>query len=269
MTESDFEELIDFVTMKTGIIPRESHRSGIRKLVEKKLEENSFRDFFRLIKTDRREFEEFINASTVNETYFFREEKQFQLLQNRLFPDWKLRNGNKKIKIWSAACSEGLEAYSLSLLASFCQVKADITASDINTKVLKTCAKGIFKSSSIRVGDGEIYQRLLLPFKKEDGRFEFPESVKSTVSTMKLNLAEIDVSPFVPRNQDIIFVRNVFIYFSRELRAKILKTMAEKCLGEDGKIFVSMNEIAQIDSSIMPDCLEKVSDGNVFYFRKI
>lgn len=270
MTDSDFKKLIEFITMKTGIIPGESHKTGIKKIVEKRLETMSFSSFFSLINADTREFEAFINSSTINETYFFREEKQFQLLQNKIFPEWIKKNGNKRIKIWSAACSDGVEAYSLSLLASFCQVKAEIIASDINTEVLEICSQGIFKSSSIRSGDGDAFKNLLAPYKKTDGFYEFSDSVKSTISTMKLNLSEIDVSPFViPRDQDIIFVRNVFIYFSRELRTKILKTMAEKCLNDKGKIFVSMNEIAQIDSSIMPSCLEKVSDGNVFYFQKI
>ena len=53
-----------------------------------------------------------------------------------------------------------------------------------------------------------------------------------------------------------------------ELRKEILKTIADKCLVEDGYLFVSMNEIAQLDSSIVPECLERVSDGNIFYFHK-
>ena len=73
----------------------------------------------------------------------------------------------------------------------------------------------------------------------------------------------------LPKNQNIIFIRNVFIYFSIELRKKILKTIADNCLAENGYLFVSMNEIAQLDSSIVPKSLEKLSDGNVFYFHKM
>ena len=95
--------------------------------------------------------------------------------------------------------------------------------------------------------------------------------IKKHVFTKQLNLAELS-SPLnssqLPLNQNIIFIRNVFIYFSMELREIILRTIADKCLAEDGYLFVSMNEIAQLDQSIVPECLERVSDGNIFYFHK-
>ena len=59
-----------------------------------------------------------------------------------------------------------------------------------------------------------------------------------------------------------------YIYFSIELRKRILQIITEKCLAEDGYLFVSMNEIAQLDSSVVPESLEKISDGSVFYFHK-
>ena len=95
--------------------------------------------------------------------------------------------------------------------------------------------------------------------------------VKKVIHTKRINLSKLDgpyTSAILPKNQNIIFLRNVFIYFSQDLRKRILQTITEKCLAEDGLIFVSMSEVAQIDSTILPSSLEKVSEGSVFYFHK-
>jgi len=269
MTNLEFDKIMNIITEKTGIIPRESHKVGIQKYIEKRTEVISVPEFILKIQNDKSELEELVNGSTVNETYFFREEKQFALLQKKIFTDWVSKNGNQTIKVWSAACSDGAEPYSIALLAQFCRIKVEITASDINTDVLERCKKGVFKTSSVRMGDGEYYKDLLSPYKTSDGDIIFPDSIKAMLQTVKINLAELDTPlSLLTKKQDIIFVRNVFIYFSREMRAKILKTLADKYLAENGIIFVSMNEVAQIDNEIMPSSLEKVFDGNVFYFRK-
>jgi chemotaxis protein methyltransferase CheR len=137
--------------------------------------------------------------------------------------------------------------------------------------VLKHCKAGLFLGTSLRAVDGVTFQNLVLPYRRSDGRVEFPEEIKSCVNTMQMNLTEID-SPFtdmyLPRNQNIIFIRNVFIYFTPEMRARILRTITQKCLADDGLLFVSMSETAQIDSTILPPNLEKQMDGSVFYFHK-
>ena len=182
-----------------------------------------------------------------------------------------MNNQDKKVKIWSAACSYGEEAYSLSVMASLCGLKPEVTASDINSAVMEHCKNGLFLGTSLRSVDGVRFHTLVLPYRREDGRVAFPESIRKTVNTINLNLCELDLlsnAELLPKEQNLIFIRNVFIYFSFELRAKILKTIAEKCLAEDGYLFVSMNEIAQLDFDLVPDSLVKESEGNVFYFHK-
>ncbi len=272
--DTDLDPLIELITLRTGIIPRTSHREGIRNYLSSKIDEMGLPSVLAyqvLLRKDRELFAELINESTVNETYFFREEKQFQFVRSRLFPWWQAKFGSQPIRIWSAACSYGEEAYSLALLAKSCGMRAHITASDINTAVLNHCAEGVFNASSMRVGDGVSFQGLLLPFKTENAKIVFDDEIRSYITTRQINLAEID-SPatdmILPKMQNIVFLRNVFIYFSQELRARILQTIADKCLNPGGYLFVSMSEIAQIDASIMPKSLEKVAEDNVFYFHK-
>lgn len=273
LTQEETDYFISLLTMGTGIIPRSSHRAGIQTYIEKKIAEKniSVSEFKLKLQSDKNLFTEFINESTVNETYFFREEKQFALLKERYFPMWKAMFPSMPIKIWSAACSYGEEAYSLAVLAKVCGIKAFVTASDINSEVLDHCNKGVFWESSIRSVDGFSFKNLLLPYRTNEGKIVFPDEIKSCIQTRKINLAKID-SPLgdanLPKNQNIIFIRNVFIYFSQELRIRILNSIIDKCLAEGGILFVSMSEIAQFDSNMLPPSLEKVMDGNIFYFKK-
>ena len=274
LTEDILNSFISILTTLTGIIPRESHRDGIKYFIEKKLAEKNYSidEYRRLLFTDSRLISEFVNECTVNETYFFREEKQFALLKNKIFPQWKYKYPDKEIKMWSAACSYGEEAYSLAVMAILCGLTPAVSASDINSEVLEHCKEGVFLSTSLRSVDGLSYQKFVIPYQREDRKIAFPENIKKYITTMQINLAELN-SPsnllILPKNQNVIFIRNVFIYFSMELRKQILKTIAEQCLAEDGYLFVSMNEIAQLDSSIIPKSLEKISDGSVFYFHKM
>jgi len=273
LTEDILDSFISILTTITGIIPRASHRDGIKYFIEKKISENNYsiEEYRKLLFTDKNLISEFVNECTVNETYFFREEKQFALLKSKIFSQWRFNSPGKEIKMWSAACSYGEEAYSLVVLALTCGLNPLVTASDINSEVLEHCKSGVFLSTSLRTVDGASYQNLVKPYQREDRKIAFPENIKKHITTMQMNLTELD-SPSnlqnLPKNQNLIFIRNVFIYFSIELRKQILKIITDNCLAEDGYLFVSMNEIGQLDSSIVPKSLEKLSDGNVFYFHK-
>ena len=272
LTQEELDSLIALLTQRTGIIPRSSHLEGIKNYIEKKLTEKSLSvpEYKTKLFVDDGLFSELINESTVNETYFFREEKQFILLRDRILPMWKATAGSMPVKIWSAACSYGEEAYSLALLAKSCGVNAMITASDINSQVLEHCRAGVFKDSSIRSVDGSSFKNLLMPFQKE-GKIQFGSEIRNCITTREINLSKIDemqTEALLPKNQNIVFLRNVFIYFSQNLRLKILNSIAEKCLADGGVLFVSMNETAQINFNEISPLLEKVMDGSIFYFKK-
>jgi len=273
INDIDLEKIIQLVTQRTGIIPRASHRDGIKSYVDKLLSAKNctVANYINSIQTDSSLFMQLVNESTVNETYFFREEKQFSFLRDRLFPMWKALRGSSTMKIWSAACSYGEEAYSLALLAKECHVNCSITASDINSEVLEHCQKGEFLSTSIRQVDGVQFKNLLTRYIRTDGKIEFDSEIKTLITTRRINLSKLDtpeMDMLLPKNQDMIFLRNVFIYFNQDLRSRILRTIAQKCLADGGVLFVSMSEIAQLDSSVMPPSFEKVMDGSVFYFHK-
>lgn len=273
MDEQIFTDIIELITQHTGIIPRDSHRTGIKNYIDKQLKAapadkqcpHTYEEYFNSLQGNQEEMINLINSATVNETYFFREEAQFQLLQSKVFPMLVAGSPTKRLRIWSAASSSGEEIYSLLLLADAMNIKTECIASDINTRVLDTCAKGVYKKNAIRTVDGAAYHHLLEPYKLAGGGFELPKKITDRITRKQINLSRL--TDF-PKNQDIIFIRNVFIYFSTEMKKAILAKIAEEALAPGGYLFVSMNEVASIDIIDLPAGLEKAADGKVFYFRK-
>ena len=276
MEENEFLQIIDYITQRTGIIPRDSHKMGIKNYLEKRImeleeEEKTKIDYLKYIQENLNEPIHLLNNATVNETYFFREEAQFELLKSKILPEIVKKNSlipgraGRPVKIWSAACSTGEEIVSIFLLAQSIGIKTECSASDINTEVLEECSKGKYKKHSVRSVDGSRFHNLLEKYKQPDNTFEIPEEIRNKINWKRINLSKMED---FPADQDIIFIRNVFIYFSNELKKSILQKIAETSLAPGGYIFVSMNEVASFDRSIIPPTLEKLSDGKIFYFHK-
>lgn len=266
MDDFDFLRIIQLITRRTGIIPRDSHKTGIKNFIEKRLPQikEPVPSYYNYITEHPEELTLLINSATVNETYFFREEIQFKLLQEKIFPEIAARKG-QPIKIWSAASSSGEEIYSLYLLANAMGLNTELTATDINTDMLEICTEGKYKKKALRSVDGAAFKELLQPYKTEDDMFCIPDEIRSKINRKQINLANMQE---IPKNQDVIFIRNVFIYFGTETRKNILERFATQALAPGGYLFVSMNETASIEKSMIPPELEKCADGKVFYFRR-
>ena len=114
-----------------------------------------------MLDSDKNEYSKFVDIVTINETYFFREEKHFTLLNDIIFPE--LASKQKQLNIWSASCSSGEEAISLYLSAqNFFREAGNFTVhgSDINTEVLEIFRRGVYKNNSFRE-DGSSFHNLL------------------------------------------------------------------------------------------------------------
>ena len=262
VTDDEFHKIISMLTEKTGNQLRDSYIQGLRHYIERK---QSF-DLNNLA-----DLEDLINEATVNETYFFREEKQFDALKDFFFPEWKKQHGNMPIKIWSAASSTGEEIYSIAAFVRYLHLNAEFSASDLNTCVLEKLKAGIFPAKSARIFEGEIYKNIIKMYKNSDNLYEFPLDIRQSIKVSQINLLDFSVPGKVfnyPMNQNLIFIRNVFIYFDRETRGRILKGIAERALAEDGYLFVSISEVASFDAEIIPSCLEKIRVAGIYCFHK-
>ncbi len=268
MDDKEFTDIIALISRQTGIIPRESHKSGILNFIEKRKKEINLNglDYYNYICLNKSELDLLLNNATVNETYFFREESQFNLLKNKILPDMRAKMGLSPIRIWSAAASSGEEIYSLYLLATSLGIRTECTATDINTTVLQKCENGMYKTNSVKAVDGAKFHYLLAPYLTKDKEVLIPEEIISKIDRRQINLSKADA--IFPKNINLVFIRNVFVYFTSEMRKAILQKIVTDSLAPDGYIFLSMNEIATIDTTIIPKGLEKCSDGNVFYLHK-
>ncbi|HYA31932.1 MAG TPA: protein-glutamate O-methyltransferase CheR, partial [Thermodesulfovibrionales bacterium] len=186
-----------------------------------------FRDYYRLLLYDKRKEDELtaaIEVLTVNETFFFREKNQLKAFSDEILPEiGETNREKKKIRIWSAGCSTGEEPYTIAMLileyGGLYGWDIEILGSDINQRVLTTARRGIYRKNSFRTAEPSLIRKY---FKEEDGSFLISEDVKRLVSFSCLNLLD----PFKVRfmgQMDVIFCRNVLIYFDHPARKKVVE----------------------------------------------
>ncbi len=184
-----------------------------------------------------------VDAMTTNETLWFRDTYPFQLLTDKLFPE--LGKGGKTVKIWSAASSSGQEPYSIAMTALEQQMKkpgtlpgsVQIVGTDISTSMLNQCKEGVYDSLALARG--------LSPERKKmffepcgDNKMRVVERVRKLTTFRPLNLLE---SYSLLGKFDIIFCRNVLIYFSPEVKSKILNQFATS-LNPGGYLMLGASE---------------------------
>ena len=211
----------------------------MRYLVEKRLSRrvkyhhfNKFRDYFRYLLYDRNRDEELasiVDILTVNETYFFREQNQLKAFSEEVLPELKLANREgKRLRIWSAGCSTGEEPYTIAMLilekGLLYNWDIEIVGSDINQRVLQVARSGAYRKNSFRTTDQYFLKKY---FREEDSLFRISDTVKQYVNFNHLNLLD----PFKIKligAVDIIFCRNVLIYFDQASRKKVVEMFNER-----------------------------------------
>lgn len=216
-----------------------------------------------------REQEELVASHfTIGETYFFREQKSFDALENRILPGLiaARRGRDQRLRIWSAGCSSGEEPYSLAMLLSRLipdhgEWQITILASDVNTRALAKAAKGVYGEWSFRNLPNWVRQKYFT--RNSDGLFELSPAIRRMVSFAVLNLAE-DGYPSLATNtsaMDIIFCRNVLMYFESNTQLRVIDGF-RRSLVDGGWLAVSPCETS---SSFSPGFETVLFPGAVFY----
>lgn len=208
---------------------------------------------------------------TVGETYFFREKRSFQILEEEILP--KLidsRTGREqRLRVWCAGCCTGEEPYSVAIVLKKLIPRAgnwDVTllATDINPRFLQKAAAGIYGEWSFRDTPPEIKQRYF--GRMSDGRYEVLQAIREKVTFDYLNLAE-DNFPSLLNNtnaMDLILCRNVLIYLAPQQIAQLVEKF-RRCLCEGGWLLVGAAET----SLIRADDLRAVSLPGIIAYQKI
>lgn len=205
------------------------------------------RDYFSRLRSDAAEKEELISLLSVPETYFFRNKVQFDVLRDAILPEIakkKIKAHSEKplIRIVSAGCSTGEEPYSIAIavLQSGLMEKFrfDIIAFDINKKALLRAERAEYPKYSFREKDTEF---LADYFSRKGDRFLLHDNVRKMVKFHQANLFDLFETSFSFSNADVIFFRNVYIYFDQDDILKVLRTMEEN-LDPDGYLFLAPSE---------------------------
>lgn len=181
---------------------------------------------------------EITEAMTTNESFFFRDIKPFDLFRDKVLPKIiDARAGQKKLRIWCAAASTGQEPYSLAIIlkemaARLSGWRVDIVGTDISSEVLTKAKAGLY--SQFEVQRGMPIQFLVKYFKQQDEMWQIDPSLRSMVEFKEYNLLH-DLNPL--GKFDIVFCRNVLIYFDQETKGKVLENIA-RLMPEDGTLFL-------------------------------
>ena len=237
VTEEDFRRLSEFLYRRTGMVFNEAKRYYVQRRVDDRMAATgaaSFASYFARLRSDfGGEVEEFVNAFTVNETYFYREEHQLQCLTNDLLADRvRQRSPSQAIRIWSIPCSTGEEPYSIALwlLENWALVDAydiEIVGSDIDTRVLKAAAEGLFNKRSLMRLSSDLVARYFTEV--EDEQWRILDDIRQSVRFTAVNL--IEPGETRPNGRfDVIFCRNVLIYFDDASRRVAAENLYENLL---------------------------------------
>lgn len=241
-TASDFERVKDIIYRHAGIVLNTTkfdmvYGRLVRRLRAKQL--TSFDVYLKLLERDTVEFEAFVNALTTNLTSFFREAHHFPMLaeylkQNRF-------TANAPATIWCAASSTGEEPYSIAITAAETMDSmtppVKIIASDLDTQVLKQAGEGLYESEKIERLTSTQKQKFFQA--KPNDYVQVCQELRNLITFRRINLIESNWPLRAPL--DVIFCRNVMIYFDRDTQLSILKKFAP-LLKPNGLLFVGHSE---------------------------
>lgn len=234
ITQDEFKGFSQFLEKNCGILLAEHKQYLVQSRLGKIMQENQLDSLAELVKrlerpAGNRLKDQVIDAMTTNETLWFRDAHPYEILKNKLLPEVKTAKRAQKLRIWSAACSTGQEPYSMSMVidefkrsnpGSF-TAGEEIIATDISASALNQARAGQYEM--LALGRGLDKERLQKFFRANpDGSWTVNPAIKARIRFQSLNL----LGQYSSLGQfDIIFCRNVLIYFSSELKTEILRKM--------------------------------------------
>lgn len=190
------------------------------------------------------EMVQLIDVATTNKTEFFREPLHFKYLTETLLPSMTAAT-TRKIKIWSAACSTGAEPYTLAmLLHEHCErnpgIDYAILGTDLCTEVLEKARRGVYSAAMVEVTPPHLHRKYVMrPLDSRRDEVRIAPLLRSKLSLGRLNL--MDESYPVDRDMDLIFCRNVLIYFDKQTQQKVLRRLCDH-LRTGGHLFLGHSE---------------------------
>lgn len=253
ISEQEFEMFRRLIYDKSGIHLNPAKKNLLQTRLMKRLHQlkcESFFQYYRHIKDDPtgEELIVMLNAVSTNLTKFFREEEHFSFLDNTALPDLiarKHKNGERRLRVWSAGCSSGEEAYSIGItvlnhIETPFVWDIKILGTDISTDILEKAAEGIYEEEKvISIPKDQLHAYFLKGDGSYHGYYKVKPILQHIISFRRLNLID-DHYPFKGRF-DFIFCRNVMIYFDKKIQEGIVNRFYNY-LEEGGYLFIGHSE---------------------------
>lgn len=246
--DSDYALFREYLERACGIMLGDNKNYLIDSRLRKLLKENNIDSLASLVQqidkfSSSRLRQQVIDAMTTNETLWFRDRHPFVYLQEKLLPELAKKPG--EISIWCAACSSGQEPYSISICVeelrrrnmNFVNKPVRILATDISSRILTHAKAGVYETLALKRGMSQ--ERLSQFFTEEtESSWAIKPEIKRRIDFRPINLKDnfINVGRF-----DIVFCRNVLIYFSSELQQQIIRNI-HRVLNPGGHLFLGGSE---------------------------
>ncbi|MDD2568162.1 MAG: protein-glutamate O-methyltransferase CheR [Clostridia bacterium] len=250
LTEQEFYDIVSYVKATYGI-----DLSKKKQLIESRMypilfERNldNFTDYFNLVRgRNSTEITVMLNRLTTNHTYFMREPTHFEFLKNNLLPVWEKEKKEKVLRIWSAGCSSGEEAYTAIMVLKdyfgFQKWDYRILATDISARVIENAQNSVYSKDALQNIPKLWVNKYFI--KKGDDQYILSEDVKKEVIFKYFNLME----SFIFKNKfDLIFCRNVMIYFDQPTKKALIQKFYN-VLNPGGYLFIGHSETIQNGST--------------------
>ena len=244
-TTNDFRRIRSLIYKRAGITLADSKEEMVYSRIARRLRATGYRDFGTYLDqleggAMEEEWEAFTNALTTNLTSFFREAQHFPILAEHA----KKKRGNGTFTVWCSASSTGEEPYSIAitLCEAFNSMRppVQIIATDIDTNVLKTAANGIYSNDKVEKMSHDRLRKFFLNGKgKHEGMVRARQELRDLITYRQLNL--LGSSWPIEGPFDVIFCRNVMIYFDKPTQGKILSRFAP-LMKPDGLLFAGHSE---------------------------
>ncbi len=266
LSDAEFRQLRDAIRDRFGIFYDDTKQFLLQSRLQTRLVKTSAPDFhhyYRFLTTHpsrQGEWDELASVLSNNETYFFRERAQLDVLATKVLDD-SIGRG-KGLRVWSSACSTGEEPFSIAMTLMethrIVPGQLRIVASDISARALEKCGEGFYRELSFRATPPELIQRYFRPF---SGGFFIANDVRRTVEFLRLNL--LDAKAITALGTfDAVFCRNVLIYFDKPTQKRVVEAFA-RVLRPGGYLFLGHAE------SIMrlTDRYDPVIGPKAIYYR--
>ena len=250
MTDADFRRFSEFITTELGIKLPPTKKTMLEARLQKRLRAlglPSHRDYCEFLFSPEgmeNELAQLIDVVTTNTTHFFREPKHFEILSQQVAPDVFRRKGGNRAAVWSAGCSTGEEPYTLAMVLSEFAARNpgfhfNILATDISTQVLQQAQRAVYPEDRIDGIPQELKKKYLLRSKDRSRRLvRMGPELRALIQFRRLNfMNDFDFRDLL----DVIFCRNVVIYFDRSTQEQLFKRFCGK-LATGGYLFIGHSE---------------------------